>query len=104
MTHQNTNKVSKTDHQRESGKEKRREGGRERGWRGEREREREHGRSPSAKSSHTVACGTGLPRCPSDNSRPVCREIAFFVLTILWPGNGLFTAENLDPAAIPSLI
>ena len=23
----------------------------------------------------------------------MCREIAFFVLTTLWPGNGLFTAE-----------
>ena len=30
-----------------------------------------HGRSPSAKSSQTVACGTGLARGHSDNSQPV---------------------------------
>ena len=59
-----------------------------------------HGCSPSAKLSHTVACGTGHSQGPSDNGRPVCREKALFVLTTLWPGNGLFfTAEKSDCAA-----
>ena len=65
---------------------------------------RGHGRSPSAKSSHTVASGTGLAQGPSDNSRPVCREIALFVLTILRPGIGFFTAETSDHAAVFSMI
>ena len=63
-----------------------------------------HSHSPSAKSSHTVARGTGLAQGPSDNGQPVCREKALFVLTVLLPGNGLFTAENSDLAAIFSFI
>ena len=59
-----------------------------------------HGWSPSTKVSHTVAFGTGLVQGPSDNDWPVCREITLFVLTILRPVNGLFTAENSDPVTL----
>ena len=61
-----------------------------------------HGRSPSAKSTRLV-CLWHIAPGTSDNGRLVCREMTLFVLTILWPGNGLFTAEKLDRADIPSL-
>ena len=53
-----------------------------------------HDHSPSAKSSHSVGCGTWHAQDPSVYSWPVCRENALFVLTILQYGNGLFTAQN----------
>ena len=51
-----------------------------------------------------VVCGTWLAKGPKSNGRPVYKEKAFFLLTILQPGNGLSTAKNSDRAAIYSLI
>ena len=45
-------------------------------------------------------CRARLTQGPSDNSQPVCREKAFFVLTF----SQLFTAENSDRVDIYSMI
>ena len=63
-----------------------------------------HGCSPSTKLIHSVALGTWHAQGPSDNAGPVYREKELFVLTILWPGSGHFTAENADGATIFSLM
>ena len=50
-----------------------------------------HDRSPSAKATRLVCLQhwAHSTQGPSDNGQPVCREKAFFVLTMLRPGNGL---------------